>query len=184
LESRLYLARVYQANGRLREAFDSLQNGLEYNSESLALRLEIGKINQLLGNSDLALESFAFVVGDQSGGVEIGDESQRQAMRSEAYYSMAEIYGELGDMQRQESSLDQAINAMPYNVAALVASALTGFANQDLDLAAKRLREISTLPENLRPTHDEMKNRLNAADWKSLVDAAYQFERVKSRGQE
>lgn len=63
---------------------------------------------------------------------------------------------------------------MPYNVAALVASALAGFANQNLELAARRLRALSTLPENLRPTQEDMKNRLNAADWKSLVDAAYQ----------
>ena len=174
LESRLYLARVYQANGRLKVALESLQSGLEYNSESLALRLEIGKINQLLGNSNQALESFAYVVDDQVGNEEIGGEPQRQAMRSEAYYSMAEIYKEQGDKLRQEYNLNLAIRAMPYNVAALVASALAGFANRDLDLAAERIKAISTLPENVRPTQEDMKNRLNAADWKSLVDAAYQ----------
>ena len=117
LESRLYLARVYQANGRLKDALESLQSGLEYNSESLALRLEIGKINQLLGNSNQALESFAYVVDDQVGNEEIGGEPQRQAMRSEAYYSMAEIYKEQGDKLRQEYNLNLAIRAMPYNVA-------------------------------------------------------------------
>ncbi len=45
---------------------------------------------------------------------------------------------------------------------------------ENLELAARRLRAVSTLPENLRPTQEDMKSRLNAADWKSLVDAAYQ----------
>jgi len=176
LESRLYLSRVYQANGQLQEALDALETGLQHNSASLSLHLELGKVAQSLGNPDQALAAFRFVVENDNGDEEIGTESQRQAMQSEAYYSMAEIYSELGDSFRQQSSLEQAIDAMPYNVAALTASALSSFANQNLDLAAKRLKAISDLPENLRPSSNDLKNRLKDLDWRLLVDSAYQSE--------
>ena len=44
---------------------------------------------------------------------------------------------------------------------------------ENLELAARRLRAVSILPENLRPTQEDMKNRLNAPDWKSLVEVVY-----------
>lgn len=173
LESRLYLARVYQANGRLRDALDALQKGLEHNPESVALHLEFGKVSQSLGDTERALDAFALIVNDGGTNAEIGAESKLQAMRSEAYFSMAEIYRDLGDKLKEESSLDRAIEAMPYNVAALIASALAGFSNQDLDLAIERLTAISALPDNLRPTHEDLKGRLKAPAWQKLVDAAY-----------
>ncbi len=173
LESRLYLARVYQANGRLSDALDALQKGLEHNPENLALRLELGKVSQSLGDTERALDAFALVVNDGGADTEIGAESQLRAMRSEAYFSMAEIYRDLGDRLRQESNLDLAIEAMPYNVAALTASALAGFANQDMDLALERLIAIFALPEHLRPTFETLRNRLKTPAWQNLVDTAY-----------
>jgi len=78
-----------------------------------------------------------------------------------------------GETAKAEEHLETAIELMPHNIAALLDSAKIAFEAGDVANSSARLRQISALPENVRPNREYIRNAIPSADWRKLVNDAY-----------
>jgi len=172
-DARVYLARIQQGYSSPEKAKQILEAGVAFHQSNPYYQLELGKLDHVTGNAESALEHFLFAAENEPDLSKPLSKKESNSLKSEAYRSIAEIYVGKGETAKAEEHLETAIELMPHNIAALLDSAKIAFEAGDVANSSARLRQISALPENVRPNREYIRNAIPSADWRKLVNDAY-----------
>ncbi|MBT3481429.1 MAG: hypothetical protein HN457_08380, partial [Opitutales bacterium] len=100
-------------------------------------------------------------------------QKEAQSLKSEAFSSIAQLHLDNSDSIQAEEYLQKAIETMPYNFPALLKSALIAFNQDDRSHALNRLKQIASLPEEIRPPLQSITKANRSTNWTSLVNEAH-----------
>ena len=172
-DARVYLARIQQTYSSPEKARQTLEAGKEFHENNPYFRLEMGKLDQLIGEDQAAIEHFKFAVENKLQFSKTLSNQDSNSLKSEALRSIAEISLKNGDIQTAQDYLEKAIETMPHNFTALLDAAKIAFDLSDKKQSIKYLRQIAALPKEIRPPKEYIQDAISSTGWRAMINEAY-----------
>lgn len=172
-DARVYLARIQQTYSSPEKAHQILEAGKPFHENNPYFRLEMGKLDQAIGDLESALEHFRFAAENEPDLTKPLSKKETNSLKSEALRSLAEVHSRNGNSSEAEKYLEKAIETMPHNFQALLDSAKIAFEWGKRNDCINRLKQIRELPESVRPPKDFIVDSVPSSEWKALVNEVY-----------
>ena len=168
-DARVYLARIQQTYASPEKGRQILESGKPFHENNPYYRLEMGKLDLTIGNTESALEHFEYASENEIDLSKPVSKKESNSLKSEALRSIGEIYLQHNDPQEAENYLAKAIEIMPHNSQAILDSAKIAFESGDKMHCRTRLHQMAELPNDIRPPRDFISNALPSEEWRILV---------------
>ena len=146
-----------------------MESGKPFHENNPYYRLEMGKLDLTIGNTESALEHFEYASENEIDLSKPVSKKESNSLKSEALRSIGEIYLQHNDPQEAENYLAKAIEIMPHNSQAILDSAKIAFESGDKMHCRTRLHQMAELPDDIRPPRDVIANALPSKEWRNLL---------------
>ena len=172
-DARIYLARIQQTYSSPEKAKQILEAGKEFHQNNPYFRLEMGKLNQLIGEDQAAIDHFKFAFEHEPELSKPISKKESNSLKSEALRSIAEIHLKNGEVQTAQDYLERAIETMPHNFTALLDAAKIAFIHSGKKQCINYLKNIIALPKEIQPPREYIQDAVSSTDWRAIVNEAY-----------